>query len=153
EVVITPLNQVLGDHAVTATVTFGTAGNSSTYIDTGVIFQSFFTGSYVNSAGTTVSTIDAITGNPYGSPFTMASMSAAYTNYKTQYAFQNQTLLSALSNVLLLGPANYFFRMNPNKTVYFGPIPTLPTYTLRLGQHVTSIEFPSDNVPRKNVVV
>jgi len=154
DVLCTPYSQLaLGDHAVTTTLNIGTSGTSSTYIDTGVMFSQFFTGSYVDSTGTTQSTIDAITGNPYGAPYTMDPASASATGQKSQFSFQNQTVLSALSNVLLLGPNNYFFRVNPNKTVFFGQIPNSPTYTLLLGQHITSIEFPQDNVPRKNVVV
>jgi hypothetical protein len=62
-------------------------------------------------------------------------------------------VLSALTNVLLLSPSNYFFRANQDKTIYFGKVPAAPTYTLKLGQHISSIEFPQDNAPRKNVVV
>jgi hypothetical protein len=154
DVLCTPYSQIaIGDHSVTSTLTFGTAGSSSTYVDTGVIFQSFFSGSYVNASGTTVSTINADTGKPYGDPYTMDSSSVAQTLQKTQFAFQNQTVLSALTNTLLLSPSQYFFRMNQNKTVYLGQYPTSPTYTLLLGQHITSIEFPQDNVPRKNIIV
>lgn len=153
DVLLTPYSQVLGDHAVTSTVTFGTAGSSSTYIDSGQVFQSFFTGSYKDSTGTTQSTIDSITTHPYANPYTLDPMSVAYTGQPIQFAFQNQDLLSSLSNVLLLSPANYFFRMNQDKTTYFGQIPTNATYTLMLGQHITSIQYSVDNVPRKNVIV
>lgn len=153
EVLLTPFSQVLGDHAITGTVGFGTAGTSSTYIDTGQIFQSFFTGSYKDSTGTTQSTIDSITSQPYLYPYTLDPMSIAYTGQKVQFAFQNQSMFSASSNVLLLSPANYFVRMNQNKTAYFGQYSTSPTYTLLLGQHITSLQYSVDNVPRKNVIV
>lgn len=154
EVLITPYSQLtLGDHAVTSTLTFGTAGSSSTYIDTGAIFQSFFTGSYINSSGSTISTTDAITGRPYGDPYTLDPMSIAATGQKTQFAFQNQNMLSTLTNVLLLGPNNYYYRMNHDKTTLFSKIPATANHTLKLGQHITSIEYPQDNVPRKNVIV
>lgn len=154
EVTVTPYSQLsLGDHAVTTQLNIGTSGTSSTYIDTGKMFSSFFTGSYVDNNGNTQSTTDALTSKPYGDPFTVDPASVALTQQKSQFSFQNQTILSALTNVLLLSPANFFFRMNPNKTVYFGQIPNTPTYTLLLGQHIISIEFPQDNVPRKNVVL
>lgn len=154
EVTVTPYSQLaLGDHAVTTTLNIGTSGNSSTYIDTGKMLSSFFTGSYVDNSGNTQSTVDTITSKPYGDPYTMDPASVSLTQQKSQFSFQNQTVLSALTNVLLLSPSGYFFRMNPNKTVYFGQVPNTPTYTLLLGQHITSIEFPQDNVPRKNVVV
>jgi hypothetical protein len=154
DVLCTPYSQLaLGDASVTSTLTFGAAGSSSTYIDTGVIFQSFFSGSYTDSTGTVQSTIDADTGNPYCYPFTLDPASVGLTLQKTQYAFQNQDMLSTLTTDLQLSPPNYFFRMNQNLTTFFGVIPSTPTHTLLLGQHITSIEFPQDNVPRKNVIV
>jgi hypothetical protein len=153
EVVVTPYSQVLGDHAITSTVTFGTAGSSSTYIDTGQIFTAFFSGSYVDASGTRQTLADSITGQPYGYPYTLDPMSAAFTGNKVQFAFQNQNLLSVISNVLLLSPANYYVVMNQNQTVYLGQLLFTPQYTLRLGQHISTIEFPQDNVPRKNVAV
>lgn len=153
EVLVTPFSQIVGDHGISTTVTYGTAGSSATYIDTGAIFSSFFTGSYVNSSGATVSVIDSTTSQPYGAPYTLDPMSTLATGQKTQYAFQNQNLLSALTNVLLLSPANYFFRLSSDKTVYFGKYPTTATYTLLLGQHLTSIDYSVDNVPRKNLIV
>lgn len=154
DVLVTPYSQLaLGDAAVTSTVTFGTAGSSSTYIDTGAIFQSFFSGSYTDSTGTVQSTIDADTGQPYCYPFTMDPTSVALTQQKTQFAFQNQDMLSTLTDDLQLSPPNFFFRMNQSLTTYFGVLPSMPTYTLLLGQHISSIEFPQDNVPRKNVII
>jgi Concanavalin A-like lectin/glucanases superfamily len=152
EVLVTPYSQVLGDHAITSTLGFGTAGTSSTYIDTGQMFQSLFTGSYINSSGIVTSTLDPITSQPYGAPYTMAPMSTAYTGQKVQFAYQNQDLLSTVSTILLLSPANYFVRMNQDKTTFLGQLPGIPTYTLMLGQHITSLEYSDDNVPRKNVI-
>jgi hypothetical protein len=154
DVLVTPYSQLaLGDHAATDPVSFGTAGNSSTYVDTAVIFASFFSGSYKDSTGTTQSTLDPDTSLPFCDPYTLDPASVAQTFQKTQFAFQNQHMLSSLTNVLLLSPANYFFRMNQNLTAFFGLVPSTATYTLLLGQHITSIEFPEDNVPRKNVIV
>lgn len=153
EIVVTPYSQlVLGDHGITSTVTYGTAGSSGTYVDTGAIFSSFFTGSYANSSGATVSTIDAITGNPYCYPYTIDPTSSVATGQKTQFAFQNQNMSSAIQNILALSPSNYYFRMNQDQTVYFGKVPANPTYILRLGQHITSLQYNVDNVPRKNVI-
>lgn len=152
EVVVTPYSQILGDHGVIDVITFGTAGNSATYVDTGVMFRSFFSGSYIDSTGTIQSTIDTITSKPFGDPYTLDPASVTYTGQKTQYPFKNQKLYQVMNNILLLGPANHFFRMNQDKTTYFNVIPTLPTHTLLLGKHITSISFPQDNVPRKNIV-
>lgn len=154
DVLCTPYSQLaLGDHAATDPVPFGTAGNSSTYVDTAVIFQSFFTGSYTDSTGTVQSTLDGDTSQPYCYPYTLDPASVAKTLQRTQFTFQNQQILQSLTNILLLSPPGHFFRMPPSLQALFSTVPTDPTYTLLLGQHITSIEFPEDNVPRKNVIV
>lgn len=154
DVLITSWSQLaLGDHGITDAVTFGTSGNSSTYVDTGMIFQSFFSGSYVNSTGTTVSTIDASTSKPYCDPYTLDPTSTALTGNKTQIKCENQTNISALGNLVTLSPTNYYFRAQPNKVAYFGPIETSAKHTLLLGQNITSIEYSDSNVPRKNLIV
>lgn len=153
-VVVTPWSQIgLGDHGVTDAVTFGTAGDSATYIDTGVIFRSFFTGSYVDSTGATISTIDATTSKPYADPYTLDATSVALTGNKTQVKFENQSTLSSLTNALQLSPTNYYFRAGPNKIAHFGLTATSARHTLLLGQHITAIEYSQSDVPRKNLIV
>lgn len=142
EVTVVPYSQNLGDHGIVGPVNYGTAGNSATYVDSGQIFSSFFT-----------TAIDPYTSQTYGYPFTMDPTSVANTGIKVQFAFQNQSLLSALNNILLMAPANYFYRMNMDKTVYFGAIPSTATYNLNLGQDISSMEYIIDNTLRKNVVV
>ncbi len=154
DVLVTPWSQIaLGDHGVSDAVTFGTSGSSSTYIDTGVIFKSFFTGSYINSAGATISTIDATTSKPYMDPYTLDPTSTALTGNKTQLKCENQTNISALTNVVNLSPTNYYFRAQADKVAYFGPIETSATHTLLLGKNITSIKYSDSNVPRKNLIV
>lgn len=140
DVTITPYSQVLGDHAIMGPVTYGTAGNSATYVDSGVIFSGLLTST------------DPITSQPYMNPYTLDSSNPATTGIKVATAFQNQTLLSALTTILLLSPANYYFRPNINNTLTFNQYNlTTPDYVLQLGSHITSMEYSIDNVPRKNV--
>src|SRR2546429_6211457 len=153
EVTVTPYSQVLGDHGITSTVTFGTPGTASTYIDSASIFRAFFTGSYTDSAGNAVSVVDALTGNPYGSPFTMAAGSLTTTGQMVAFPFQNQKLIAALETVRSMNTANIFYRPNQDKTIFLGSIPSDPTHTLLLGQDISSIEYGISNVPRKNVIV
>lgn len=153
-VTVTPYSQVLGDHGVgTTPITFGTAGNSATYIDTASIFKAFFTGSYVDSTGATVSVLDPITSQPYGDPYTLDPASLVSTGQLVQFSFQSQKLISVLTNLLALSTSTYFYRMNQDKTVLFGSIPSTPNHTLFLGQDISSIEYSMSNVPRKNVIV
>jgi len=153
-VTVTPFSQVLGDHGIgTTAVTFGTAGSSSTYVDTGAILRSLFTGSYVDSTGATVSVLDPVTSRPYGDPYTMDPASLVSTGQMIAFPFQNQKLISVSNVLLALSTATYFLRMNQDKTVLLGAVPSDPTHTLLLGQHLSSIEYSMSNVPRKNVIV
>lgn len=143
ELTITPYGQILGDHGIIGPINYGTAGSSGTYVDTGTIFSSWFT-----------TQIDAITGHAYGYPFTLDPTNIATTGNTTQFAFQNQNFLSALTTTLLLSPANYFFRMNMDSTTSFNQYAlTTADYTLKLGQHISTMEYALDNVPRKNLIV
>jgi hypothetical protein len=155
DVLVTPWSQIaLGDHGVTDAVTFGTAGSSSTYIDTGMIFRSFFTGSYVGSTGATVSTIDATTSKPYMDPYTLDPTSTALTGNKTQLKCENQANISALTNVVNLSPTNYYFRAGPDQVAYFGPMRTTADHTLLLGKNITlPFKYSDSDVPRKNLIV
>src|SRR2546423_9320988 len=153
EVTVTPYSQVLGDHGITSTVTFGTPGTASTYIDSASIFRAFFTGSYTDSTGNAVSVIDALTGKPYGDPYTMAPGSLTTTGQLAAFPFQNQKLIAALETVRSMNTADIFYRPNQDKTIFLGSIPSDPTHTLLLGQDISSIEYGISNVPRKNVIV
>src|SRR2546430_2109636 len=153
EVTVTPYSQILGDHGITSTVTFGTPGTASTYIDSASIFRAFFTGSYTDSTGASVSVVDALTGKPYGDPYTMAPGSLTTTGQMAAFPFQNQKLIAALETVRSMNTANIFYRPNQDKTIFLRSIPSDPTHTLLLGQHISSIEYGISNVPRKNVIV
>lgn len=153
EITVTPYSQVLGDHGITSTINIGTQGTSSTYIDSASIFRAFFTGAYIDSTGANVQVLDPLTSKPYGDPFSMASGSLTSTGQLAAFPFQNQKLIAALETVRSMSTANFFFRMNQDKTVFLGSVPTDPTHTLLLGQHISSIEYGVSNVPRKNVIV
>lgn len=141
DVTITPYSQLLGDHSIIGPIAYGTPGSSGTYVDTGTIFS--------NLLGTT----DAITSTTYLSPFTLDGTNPATTGNKVACSFQNQTLLSAITTILLLSPSNYFIRMNEAaQTITFNSYPTTANYYLLLGQHITSMEYALDNVSRKNMI-
>lgn len=143
ELTITPYGAILGDHGIVGPITYGTAGSPATYVDTGAIFASWFT-----------TQVDSVTGHPYGYPFTLDPSNPATTGNLTQYAYQNQTFSRTLTLTLLMSPENYFYRMNMDNTVSFNHYNlTTANHTLKLGQHITSMEYALDNVPRKNMVL
>lgn len=144
ELTITPYSQVFGDHGIIGPITYGTAGSPGTYVDTGTMFSSLFT-----------TQVDSITGHPYGYPLTLDGTNPATTGNTAAALLQNQTLVSALSTILLLSPANYFFRANmADNTVTFNQYSTTTAdHTLKIGQHIASMEYALDNIPRKNVIV
>lgn len=152
-VTVTPFSQILGDHGIGNTaITIGTAGSAGTYIDTAQIFKAFFTGSYVDRSGVTQSILDPITSKPYGDPFTMDPASLTSTGQFIEFAFQSQKLTSVFNALLSLSTNTYFFRMNQDKTVLLGAVPSDATHTLLLGQHLSSIEYSVSDIPRKNVI-
>jgi hypothetical protein len=141
DVTITPYSSILGDHAIVGPITYGTAGSPGTYVDSGTMLSSLWT------------TTDPITSKAYGIPFALDPTNPATTGISVASIFQNQSLLSALTTILLLSPTNYFFRMNdPLLTLGFNQYPTTANYTLVLGQHISSMEYSLDNVPRKNMI-
>lgn len=144
DVTLTPRSQILGDHGIVGPVNYGTAGLSSSYVDTGTMFSSWFT-----------TQIDSATSFPYGYPFTPDPSNPATTGQPVQFSFQNMSLLQALLDVLLLSQSNWYFRMNEAaETVSFNQYNlTTPNYFLKIGQHFSEIQYSVDNVPRKNLVV
>ncbi len=142
DVTITPYSQILGDQAVIGPLNYGTAGNPLTYVDSGTMFSGV------------LSATDPDTGSPYMYPFTLDGTNPATVGIAVQSSFQNQTLLSELTTILLLSPANYFFRMNDTAlTITYNQFPVAPNHFLKLGQHITSMEYAVDNVPRKNMIL
>jgi hypothetical protein len=117
-------------------------GDPTSYVDTGIMFDSFFTTAF-----------DPITSLPYGYPFTRDPSNIYFTGQTSQYSFQNQTLFSVLNQVLLMSPANYYFRLNPDNTFSFNQYHMYPDYTLKIGQNITDMKYANDSIPRKNVIV
>lgn len=143
DVTLTPRSSLLGDHAVIGPINLGTSGGP--YIDTMTMFNDWFNGTL----------LDPYTGLAYGAPFGLDPANPASTGNSSFFSFQNQSLLQMLTNILLLSPANYFFRMNEAaQNVSFQQYPlTKPNHVLKIGQHFNAISFASDNVPRKNLIV
>jgi hypothetical protein len=144
DLVLTPRSQILGDHGIVGPINYGTAGIPSTYVDTGVMFSSWFT-----------TQIDSATSLPYGSPFTLDPTNPATTGNTTQFLYQNQTLLSAFTNILLLSPSNFYFRMNEAaETATFNQYNlSTPNHFLKIGQHFADLTYSVDNVSRKNLIM
>lgn len=144
-VTITPYNAILGDHSIVGPIAFGTSGVTSTYVDTMAMFNAWFNGSQ----------LDPGTSLAYGSPFTLDPANLLATGNRAMFSYQNQTLLAALNNVLLLSPANWYFRLNnTNLLATFKQYSiAAPNHYLKIGQHFSQISYAVDNTPRKNVIL
>lgn len=140
DVTLTPYSNVLGDRGVTTSVTFGTPNNSATYIDPVTMFNWFFSHN------------DAITGVPYCNPLFLDGSNPASSGRLSQYTFTNQSILSVFQTILLMLPPNWFFRINPNRSVTLNAAPTTAQHLLYLGQHLTNAKYSQDYTQLQNDV-
>lgn len=139
---ITPFDSILGDHGVStdAGVTFGTAGNSATYVDPLTMALWFFNNN------------DALTGVPYMSPLTWNASNPSSSGFTTMYWFTKETMLDAMTSVITLLPGNWFFRTNPNKSFTIGQTPTSAQHIFYIGQHISNPSYKQDWTQLRNVV-
>lgn len=139
---ITPFSASLGDRGTVTNVAFGTAGNSSTYVDPVSMFEYFF------------NTTDPTTGQTYTYPMTLnpssLTSSTSLGGVKTQFTFQAQDLLSTFQTILLMLPANWFFRCNPDGSVLLNVLPTTAQHTLIVGQHIDNPQYSQDATGLRN---
>lgn len=140
-ITITPYDSVLGDHAVTGTVTFGTVNVQSTYVDPVTMYQYFFNNN------------DPLTGVSYMSPLTNDATSISSSSNRTAYIFTRQTMLDTFNTIMQMLPASYFYRSTPSKTVILQSPPVTAQHVLYVGQNVTNPLYKQDWMVLKNVVV
>lgn len=138
---ITPYDSVLGDHGLTGTQAFGTPGSSGTYVDAVTMFNWFFSNN------------DTITGLPFMSPLTLDATNPASSGNVAQYTFNKQTMNDVFTTILNLLPANWFFRINPDKTVTLNVAATSAQHVMYVGQNVANPLYKQDWNTLKNVIV
>jgi hypothetical protein len=139
-VTITPYSSVIADHALIGTQMFGTVNQSQTYVDPVTMFNWFFSNN------------DPLTGVAYASPLTLAAGNPSSSGRAAQYAFQAQSLQSIFETIKLMLPPNWFYRLNPDKSVTLNAAPTTPQHILLVGQHVANPQFAQDWINLKNVI-
>jgi hypothetical protein len=140
-ITITPFSSVIADRSVTGTVAFGTVGSSGTYVDAVSQFNFWFNNNDPLNAT-----------KRYTDPLTLDGTNPATSGNKTQFTYQNQTLGSIWNSILLMLPQNWFYRINPDKTVTLNVPPVTAQHTLLVGQHCSTPQYRQDSTQRKNVV-
>jgi len=133
-VTLTPYSSVLGDHGATVTVTFTNADP----ID---MFNYWFT------------TNDPATGKPYAYPLTLDPSNPVSSGVTCSYPCVNQTLDSVFQTILTMLPANFFYRINVDKSVTLNQAPTTAQHIFYLGQHLSKPKYSQDWTGLKNDIV
>lgn len=139
-VTVTPRGSAVGDVALLGDAAFGTVGSPSTYVDPISMFNYWF------------NTNDPNTSSPYPYPLTLDGTNPVLSGVATQYTFENQQLIDIWNTILLLLPANYFWRVNVDQSVTLNQAPATAQNTFILGRHCVSLLYTKDWTQLKNVV-
>jgi hypothetical protein len=141
EVTITPQSSIIEDHGIVTNQAFGQAGIASTYVDPVSMFNWFFNNN------------DYLTGKTYANPLTLDGTNPASSGVTTQYTFAAQTLHSIFDTIILMLPANWFYRFNPNLSVTLNQTPVAAQHTFVIGQHIAEPTYKQDWSLLKNTIV
>jgi hypothetical protein len=128
-VTLTPQGSAIADSGLGSTLSFGTAGSSGTYVDPITQFNYWFTNN------------DPVTGKTYCYPLTLDPSNPTSSGVTTQFTYTNQDIKSILDNVILMLPANYFYRTNPDNTVTLNQTPLTAQHVLRVGMHISNPQY------------
>jgi Concanavalin A-like lectin/glucanases superfamily len=139
-VTLTPQGSAIADSGLGATVTFGTANNPSTYVDPLAQFDYWF------------NTTDPVTGNTYCYPLTLDPNNPTSSGVATQFSYTNQNIKSMLDNTILMLPANYFYRTNPDNTVTRNQTPLTAQHVLQVGVHIVNPQYSQSWIQTKTAV-
>lgn len=142
KVTITPMSAVLGDRGVTSAVTFGTANSSGTYVDIIDMINHFFSHADPLAAG----------GVSRMFPMTTDPTNPASSGNKTYYSFVNQTMQSIWDTFVLMLPANWFYRPNPDNTMTVNVTSVTPQHTFYVGQHINAPSYSADWTQQRNTI-
>lgn len=139
-ITITPQGSALADAGIGGTVAFGTVGSAGTYVDPITQFNYFFNNN------------DPITGNSYCDPLTLDGSNPASSGVTTQFTYANQTIQSIFDNIILMLPANYFYRTNPDLSVTLNQTPLTAQHTLQVGVHLSNPQYSQSWIQTKTAV-
>lgn len=139
-VTLTPQGSAIADSGLGATATFGTPGQPSTYSDVIDLFNFWFN---VN---------DPVTGQTYCYPLTLDPSNPYPSGVTVQYTWTNQTIKSILDTIILMLPANYFYRTNPDNTVTLNQTPLTAQHVLQVGVHISNPQYSQSWVQTQTAV-
>jgi hypothetical protein len=140
-ITLVPFSSVLGDHGITTNIFFGKTGQTSTYVDPLFIMKYFTT------------TFDSVTTHTYMNPITWDPSNPTTSGVTVSYAFSNQNMQSIYDTCLLMLPANWYYRINPDNTLSVNVPNTLPDHTLYVGKNISNPQYRIDWSQLRNVVV
>ena len=139
-VTLVPFSSIIADHGIGGGQGFGQPGVPSTYVDPISMFNFWF------------NAVDFITGKTYMSPLTLDPTNPTSSGVSVSYAFLNQNIQSVFNTILLMLPANWFYRINPDNSVTLNVAPTIAQHTFNVGQHIAAPTYKQDWTALKNVI-
>jgi len=139
-ITLVPQGSALADHGLAGTVSFGTPGSSGTYVDPITQFKYFFNNT------------DPVTNKSYCNPLTLDPSNPSSSGVTTQFSYANQTIQSIFDNVILMLPANYFYRTNPDLSVTLNQTPLTAQNTLQIGVHCSNPQYSQSWIQTQNAV-
>lgn len=75
-----------------------------------------------------------------GGTINYSATSIETTGTTVSYTFNTNTVLEAVEKVIQLCPVGWYFRVDPDNTIYLKPKQNVPEHTVRLGKEVENIE-------------
>lgn len=140
-ITLVPFSSILGDHGIVEDIQFSTPGQSSTYQDAVAMMKWFF---FHN---------DIVTGKTYTYPLTWDSSNPSSSGNTGSQRFSNQTVGSIFDSLILMMPANWFYRINPDLSVSVNVPALTATHTLYVGKNISNPQYRMDWSNLKNVIV
>jgi hypothetical protein len=140
-ITIVPFSSILGDHGIAKDIEFGTANNAGTYKDPLFMMKWFFTNN------------DPFTNQGYMAPLTWDATNPTNSGNKGHMRFSNQPTGSIMDSLLLMLPANWFYRVNADLSFSVNVPHTTPDHTLYVGRNITNPQYRMDWSNLRNVVV
>ena len=138
-VTLTPFDAVVGDNGLLGNQTFGTPGVPGSYVDPITMFTWWFANN------------DPLTGLPYAHPLTLDPTNPTTSGNTAQYTFANQSLGSSFETIRAMLPANWFWRINADRSVTLNVAPVTAQHQFVLGQHIVAPQYRKDWTKLKNV--
>jgi hypothetical protein len=140
-ITLVPFSSILGDHGITQDIQFSLPNQSNTYQDAVLMMKWFFFNK------------DVITGQTYTYPLTWDATNPTSSGNAGSQRFSNQTVGSIFDSLILMMPANWYYRINPDLSVTVNVPPLTATHTLYVGKNISNPQYRMDWSNLKNVVV